>query len=105
MLDCDIGNGIMNAPRYWQVRDDAYSDVRTSANTLERMGKLGSAFEKADASAAYPYGAINFSSLGIRSESPTAVRGGAESLKGSLSHMGLLNEPNFGRIYLAGKYL
>jgi hypothetical protein len=70
-----------------------------------RMEKLSSDFEKADTSAAYPYGAINFiSSLGIRSESPTAVRGGAESLKG-FSHMGLLYERNFGRICLAGKHL
>jgi len=48
------------------------------------MGKLSSAFEKANTSAAYPYGAMNsFPRWQFVSELPTAVRGGAESLKGS----------------------
>jgi hypothetical protein len=46
------------------------------------MGKLSSAFEKADTCAAYPYGTMNFiPALGIRSELPTAVREGAELLR------------------------
>jgi hypothetical protein len=35
--------------------------------STKRMGNLSSAFEKADTSAAYPYGAMNFiPELGIR---------------------------------------
>jgi hypothetical protein len=44
------------------------------------MGKLSSAFEKANTSAAYPYGAMNsFPRWQFVSELPTAVQGGEES--------------------------
>jgi hypothetical protein len=49
------------------------------------MGNLSSAFEKADTSAAYLNGAMNFSLSywEFVSKLPTAVRGGAKSSKGS----------------------
>jgi hypothetical protein len=33
MLFFSVGKGAMNATRYWELRDDAYSAVDTSANT------------------------------------------------------------------------
>jgi hypothetical protein len=46
-----IGNDAINAPRCWQLRDDACSDVETCANTPRFS---------------YPYGAMNQAVLGIR---------------------------------------
>jgi hypothetical protein len=47
-------------------------------------GEVSPAFEKADTSAAYPYGAMNcIPALAIYSELPRAIRGGVESLKGA----------------------
>ncbi len=56
----------MNAPRCWQLRDDACSNVETSVNTL---------------CFSYPYGAMIKPMLGIRSQYPTAVQDGAESFR------------------------
>jgi hypothetical protein len=88
------------------------------------MGKLSSATEKANISAAYPYRRINFiPALGIISELPTTVRDGAVTFKGS-HRMGdgpiflkisaphslvfnddFSNEPTFSQIHLARQYL
>jgi hypothetical protein len=40
-----VGKGEMNAPRYWQLRDDAFSAINNSANTPRFP---------------YPYGAASF---------------------------------------------
>jgi hypothetical protein len=60
MLLFSASIGTMNAPQCWQPRDyDACSEVGTSAKHW-RLFKHSSAFEKADTSAAYPYGTMNF---------------------------------------------
>jgi hypothetical protein len=33
MMLFSVGNGALNAPRYWQLHGDALNDVETSANT------------------------------------------------------------------------
>jgi hypothetical protein len=79
--------GAMNAPRYWQMRYDACSDVETSANTR---------------CFSYPYCAMNFMAmLGIMiliCNSSTRWRG---IFKG-LSHD---EGATFNHIHLAGQYL
>ncbi len=87
----------------------------------ENMGKLSSAFKKADTSDAYPYGATNFiSALAIRFPIANSYTTWSEifkglsqdgeradfskSLRASLFNKGLSNEPNFGRIHLAGQH-
>ncbi len=65
----DIGTSAMNSSVIWQqcnelLCDDACSYVETvekyTGGSTKRMGKLNSAFEKAeDKNAAYAYGAMN----------------------------------------------
>jgi hypothetical protein len=45
MVFFSVGKGAMNAPRYWQLLDDACSAVETSGNTPRFSN---------------PYGAMNF---------------------------------------------
>jgi hypothetical protein len=119
---CDIVNGAMNTPRYWQQRDDACSHVGTSVNTLV-ASEWGNSVQPMKKPAQMPpilQGDewISFPRWECVFEMPTALRGGAESLKGShrmldfsknprayLFIKGLLNEPNFSRIHLTGQYL
>ncbi len=63
-----VVNGALKSPRYWQLRDDAGSDVETSGTPRF----------------SYTYGAMNFMlAFEIRSLIAKAVRDGVESLKGS----------------------
>ncbi len=69
ILIFSVDNGAMNAPQCWQLRDDvAYSDVGTRAVTLPTIPMEWW---------------ISFLPCKFVSELPTAVRNGAESLKGS----------------------
>jgi hypothetical protein len=74
----DVGNcAMMPIARGWDQRE-------YTGGSSKRMGKLGSAFEEADTSPAYLYGAIYFiPSLGIRFLFANSCRGGAESLRDS----------------------
>jgi hypothetical protein len=86
------------------------------------MGKLSSACENANASAAYLYGAMNFipgMAIHLRiSNSFTRWRGilkglsqdggqadYSKNLSASFFNKGLTNEPNLGRIHLVEQYL
>ncbi len=77
----------MNHPRYWRYEPCAmmsFSNVETSVNTSKRMGKLSSAFNKADTYAAYTYGWwISIPGWKFISELLTAVQDGDVTLKGS----------------------
>ncbi len=124
MLFFSVVNSAMNAQRHWELRDSiwlGFSNYKWAGSSTNRTGKLSSAFEKAYTIVLpIPMAQwISFPCWQFISELPTAVQGGAESLKGShrmgdrriilkiirTSHFnkGLLNEPNFGRIYLAGQ--
>ncbi len=69
-----VGEGAMNALRYWQLRDDAC--------TLYRLGAETSANSP---SFSYPHGAMNFlAALAIKILiANSCIRDDAESLKGS----------------------
>jgi hypothetical protein len=99
MLLFSVGNGAMYAPQYWQRHNELLRDICNGAMnssailaidnellhdggfTVQReWGSSVSAFEKADTSTAYPYGAMNsFPGWQFVSELPTAVQGGEES--------------------------
>jgi hypothetical protein len=91
-----------------------------TGGSAKTKGKLNSAFEKADTSADYPYGAMHFiPALAIHFRIAKTVKscrrwhgvfkelsqdGGradyTKHLRASLFNKGLSNEPNFGRIHL-----
>ncbi len=89
--------------------------------STKRMGNLSSAFEKANHSTTYPYGAMNFiPALAIRFRIVNSLWGGAVALKDSqkvghgdfsenlrafLFNKDRSNETNFSWIRLAGQYL
>jgi hypothetical protein len=97
MLLFSVGNDAMNTPRFWQLRNERSALLETAQQgQYNYMPHFP-----------IPYGAMSFIPALVQyfvSELPAAVRGGAQSLKGC-HRKGLSNEPNFGRIHLAGQYL